>query len=144
MKNKLVLLVVVAAIAVVYNSFFSDWHKARKIQILLAVYPAGILPGTSSDTMVFCLDKPYPLRSIKVVPAEEARTNKFAHALWHMVAGDATQPVKSFRYGAAIPGMQPEVAAAPPEPLDADKRYSLEVETAKGLKGEITFQPPPP
>jgi hypothetical protein len=132
-----------AATIAVYLVFFSDGHKARKIQILLAVYPAGILPGTSTETMVFCLDKPYPLTSVKVVPSEEARTNRFAHPLWHLVAPAAAPPVKSFRYGAALAGMEPEVATALPEPLDADTTYSLQIETGNGLKGEITFQPPP-
>ncbi len=144
MNKKTALLIVVVALAAVYHASFSDWHKARKIQIMLAVYPGGILPGTSSATMVFALDKAYPLTSVKVVSVEEARTNKYPHALWHMVAApNPANAVKSFRYGAAIPGMQPEVATALPEPLDADTTYSLEVEAGKNLKGDITFQPPP-
>jgi hypothetical protein len=137
------LLVCLAALIAVYLAFFSDGHKAKKIQILLAVYPPGILPGTSNETMVFCLDQPYPLRSVKVVPSDEARTNKYVHPLWHVVAQAATQPIKSFRYGAALPGMQADAAAEQPEPLDADTTYSLQIEARNGLKGEITFQPPP-
>jgi hypothetical protein len=143
MNKKTVLLICVAAMAAVRVAFISDWHKAPKIQILLAVYPGGIVPGTSSDTMVFCLDKAYQLTSVKVVPSEEARTNKYAHPLWHLVAGSAAKPIKSFRYGMAIPGMQPEVATALPEPLQAETSYSLQVEAGKDLKGEITFEPPP-
>lgn len=52
------------------------------------------------------------------------------------------EPVKSFRYGAILPGMQPDAATAQPEPLDPDTTYSLVVESG-GLKGELTFQPPP-
>ena len=142
MHKTAVLLVCLAALIAVHLAFFSDGKKDRKIHILLAVYPAGILPGTSAETMVFSLDKPYPLTSVKVVPAEEARTNKFAHPLWHLVAPDGAQPIKSFRYGMDLPGMQPEVATATPEPLDADTSYSLEIESKQGLKGELTFQPP--
>ena len=143
MRNNKSLLVCLVVTIAVYLAFYTDGHKARKIQILKAVYPAGILPGTSSETMVFCLDQPYPLKSVKVVEVEEARTNKFAHALWAMVAPAAPQPIKSFRYGADLPGMQPKVATAVPEPLDPDATYTLEIETGNGLKGEITFQPPP-
>jgi hypothetical protein len=142
MRDNKMLLVCLAATIAVYLAFFSDGHKARKIHILKAVYPAGILPGTDAETLVFSLDQPYPLTSVKVVPSDEARTNKYAHPVWHMVAGAASQPVKSFRYGAALPGMRPEVETAQPEPLDPDTSYSLEVE-AGGLKGELTFQPPP-
>ena len=143
MNRTTALLVGLASLATVWLAFFSDWHKARKIQILLAVYPAGILPGTSSDTLVFCLDKAYPLTSIKVVESEEARTNKYAHALWHLVAAAPAKPIKSFRYGAAVPGLRPEVSTALPEPLQAGASYSLLVEAGKDLKGELTFQPPP-
>jgi hypothetical protein len=136
-------LICLTALIAVYFAFFSDGHKARKIQILMAVYPAGILPGTSTETMVFSLDKPYPLTSVKVVPSEEARTNKYPHALWHMVAPAPGEPIKTFRYGAALPGMTPEVSTAAAEPLDADTTYSLQIEARNGLKGEITFQPPP-
>ena len=140
-QNQKLLACLVATIAI-YLVFFTDGHKAKKIQILKAVYPAGILPGTSNETMVFCLDKPYALTSVKVVETDEAETNKYAHAFWHMVATPSAEPVKSFRYGAILPGMQPDAATAQPEPLDPDTTYSLVVESG-GLKGELTFQPPP-
>jgi hypothetical protein len=135
------LLACLAATIAIYLVFFTDGHKAKKIQILKAVYPAGILPGTSSPTMVFSLDRPYALTSVKVVETEEAETNKFAHALWHMVATPSAQPVKTFRYGAELPGMKPYLETAQPEPLDPDTTYSLVVESGR-LKGELTFQPP--
>lgn len=139
MRKNSVLLVCLAATIAIYVAVFTDGHKAKKIQILKAVYPAGILPGTSTETMVFCLDHPYPLTSVKVVPTEEAQTNKFAHPVWHMVADPSSQPVRTFRYGASLPGMHPEVDTAEPEPLDPDTSYSLVVESG-GLKGELTFQ----
>jgi hypothetical protein len=141
MRNNPKLLACLIATIAIYLVFFTDGTKARKIQILKAVYPAGILPGTSSPTMVFSLDKPYALTSIKVVETEEAKTNKFPHELWHMIATPSAQPVKTFRYGADVPGMKPYLPSAQPEALDPDETYSLVVESGR-LKGELHFQPP--
>jgi hypothetical protein len=139
-KNPKLLVCLIATIAI-YLVFFTDGHKAKKIQIIKAVYPAGILPGTTSPTIVFSLDRPYALTSVKVVETDEAETNKFAHALWHMVAAASAEPVKTFRYGADLPGMKPYLDTAQPEPLDPDMTYSLVVESGS-LKGELSFQPP--
>jgi len=89
--------------------------------------------------MAFYLDKAYPLTSVEVVSTEEARTNKYPHALWHMVAQAVPPLTATFNYGAAIPGMKPEVSTALPEPLQPDVDYSLVVEAGNGLKGEKSF-----
>jgi hypothetical protein len=129
-------------LAVVYLTLFIDWHHGKKIQIMCRIFPAGALGGTSSQTVTFYLDKPYPLTSIKVFSADEARTNKYPHALWHLVAKTNSHPATAFTYGAAIAGMQPDVPNTTPEPLQADQNYSVEVEVGNGLKGELTFHPP--
>jgi hypothetical protein len=98
--------------------------------------------GSETPELIFRFTYSYPLTSIKVVEAEDARTNKYPHALWHVVAATAPVPMASFGYGAAIPGMKPEVSTAVPEPLEADTEYFLLVEAGKNLKGKITFQPP--
>ncbi|MGA2750515.1 MAG: hypothetical protein ABSG59_17220 [Verrucomicrobiota bacterium] len=137
MNTRTVSLVGLAVIlAAVYVTFFTDWRKHKKIQIYWTQSRSG------PPTIMFYLDKEYALTSVKVVPAEEARTNKYAHALWDIVAASNSAPTKTFDYGQNIPGMKPVVPTAQPEPLDADTRYCLLIEAQNNLKGEITFEPP--
>jgi len=142
--NKRTLLLVCAALALAgaYLAFFIDWHKRPKIQIFMEKSRRSILGGSETPDLIFRFTNSYPLTSIEVVEAEDARTNKYPHALWHLVAAAAAVPTTSFGYGAAIPGMKPEVSTAVPEPLEADTEYFLLVEAGKNLKGKITFQPP--
>lgn len=98
--------------------------------------------GSDTPDLIFRFTNAYPLTSIEVVEVEDARTNKYPHALWRLVAASAPVPTSSFGYGADIPGMKPEIATAKPEPLDADTEYCLTVEAGKNLKGKITFQAP--
>jgi hypothetical protein len=130
------------ALAGAYIVFFMDWHKRPKIQIFMEKSRRSLLGGSEDPAIFFHFTNAYPLTSIEVVEADDARTNKYPHALWHVVAADAPVPTTSFSYGAAIPGMKPEISTADPEPLDSDTEYLLLVEAGKDLKGKITFQPP--
>jgi len=131
-KQTYILIGVALALTMLYIVYFTDWLKHKNIQISSRISPA-------SGAMVFYLDKDYPLTSVEVVPTAEARTNKYPHALWHLVAQAAPAVTKTFNYGAAIAGMKPEVVTAVPEPLQPDTDYSLIVETGTGLKGEKLF-----
>lgn len=90
--------------------------------------------------MVFYLDKSYPLTSIEVVSTEEAKTNKYPHAFWHVVAQSSPVSIKTFNYGANIPGMKPDVASALPETLQPDTDYSVILATSGSTKGETSFK----
>jgi len=128
------------ALAGAYMRFFFDWHPRTEIQIFCEKSRQAILGGSETPGIVFHFASSYPLTSIEVVDAEDARTNKYPHALWHLVAADAPVPTTSFGYGAAIVGMKPEISTALPEPLQADTKYCLVVEAAKNQKGQIIFQ----
>jgi hypothetical protein len=125
-----------------YMRYFFDWHKRTEIQIFCEKSRRAILGGSETPGLVFHFTTSYPLTSIEVVDAEDALTNKYPHVLWHVVAAAAPVPMTSFSYGAAIPGMKPEISTALPEPLQADTKYSLVVEAAKNLRGQITFEQP--
>jgi hypothetical protein len=112
----------------------TDWFSHKNIQISWRISPSN------AAVVIFYLDKAYPLTSVEVVSAEDAKTNKYPHALWHMVAVAAPAVTKTFDYGAAIPGMKPEVSTAVPEPLQPDTDYSLIVEAGSGLKGTEPFK----
>jgi hypothetical protein len=142
--NKRTVLLVCAALALAgaYLAFFIDWHKRPKIQIFMEKSRRSIMGGNDAPDIIFHFTNAYPLTSIKVVAADDARTNKYPHVLWHVVAEAAPAPTTSFSYGAAVPGMKPEVATAEPEPLEIDTEYLLLVEAGKNLKGKIAFQAP--
>jgi len=141
--NKRTVLLVCAALALAgaYMRYFIDWHKGPEIHIFCEKSRQAILSGSDAPGVVFHFTNSCALTSIEVVDAEDARTNKFPHVLWHVVAADAPAPTTSFVYGAAIPGMKPEISTAVPEPLEAGNDYLLLVEAGKKLKGQITFQP---
>jgi len=142
--NKRTAFLVCAALVLAgaYLAFFIDWHSRPKIQIFMEKSRRSILGGNETPNVIFRFTNAYPLTSIEVVEAEDARTNKYPHALWHLVAANAPVPTTSFGYGTDIPGMKPEVSTAVPEPLDSDTQYFLLVEAGKNLKGRITFQAP--
>jgi hypothetical protein len=140
MNNRTVLLTGLAAIvAILYITYFTDWFKPKKIQIMWRISAAGGRGATQGPNIVFYLNHPYPITSLKVVETDEALTNKYAHALWNVVANPAPVVTNTFNYGAAIPGMKPQIATALPEPLQSDISYSLLVE-AGNLKGEKAFE----
>jgi hypothetical protein len=144
MNKRSVLLVCAALVlAGAYLRFFIDWHKGPKIQILWEKSRQSLLGHSDAPGVIFHLPNGDALTSIEVVEAEDARTNKYPHALWHIVAAAAPVKTSSFAYGAAIAGMKPKIATAAPEPLESDTDYLLLVEAGKNLKGKIAFQLPP-
>ncbi len=76
---------------------------------------------------------------MKVVRADEMATNKYPHALWHLVAETNSAPVTDFIYGAPISGMKPAVAGVVPEPLLPKVKYRIFVEAGK-IKGVRDFE----
>jgi hypothetical protein len=144
MNRKTVYLVgAILILAAAYNlAFFFDWHKRSDIQIFYEKSRRAILGGNEAPGLIFHLVKSYPLTSIEVVAADDARTNKYPHALWHILADDKPVPTTSFGYGASIHGMKPEIATAEPEPLEAGTEYLLLIEAGKKFKGKLPFQSP--
>lgn len=85
---------------------------------------------TKVNPVVFSFDRYYRFKEIKVVLAEDIATNKYAHALWHLVSETNSHPMTSFGYGARLHGMLPKVKGNTPEPLEAGVKYRLMVTTA--------------
>ena len=135
-KQTIYLIGLALVLATLYIANFTDWLKPKKIHIFWRISPAN------GSIVSFYLDKDYPLTSVEVVSTQDARTNKYPHALWHLVAQTAPAVTKTFNYGTVIPGMKPEVSTALAEPLQAATDYSLIVECGSGLKGEKSFTLP--
>jgi len=91
--------------------------------------------------VTFALHERYRLKSVKVVLAEEARTNRFAHPLWQLVSDAGSVPVDGFSYGVAVKGMRSPADLPQPEPLQPGIEYRLLVE-ASGVKAEHDFALP--
>ncbi len=139
------LAVVLGGVSVYLNS---DWFAGEDIQIIhrsLArpMFGKGRRPNNSPvDPIVFGLNRKLKLTAIKVVALSDLETNKYPHALWNLVSESNSPPVKSFNYGAAVPGMHPAVKGIAPEPLQPDVGYRLFIE-AGSKKAQHDFVPRP-
>jgi hypothetical protein len=148
MTKKTVALIVVAfVLAGVYVAFFTDWFKKPQIQILPQIRPpsrSGKAPRVPvGDVPVypvtFAFDRKYQFTEIRVVAVDDEKTNKFPHAVWHMISDSNSVPVKAVVYGAPLSGMKPKVPKTPPEPLQPDVPYMLYVQAGRA-EGKAKFQ----
>ena len=129
-KRTVFLIIVALAMGVAYVLKFTDWLGTKNIQILFTSRGGGA---------VFGLDgKEYQLTRVKVFRLDEAATNKYAHATWHLVSKAGSQPVTQFVYGNPITGMQPDMPNSQPEPLQRNVNYKIVVEAGK-IRGEREF-----
>jgi len=92
-----------------------------------AVYPVS-----------FAFDKKYSLTSIKVVSADELKTNKYANPVWYLISDSNSVPKKAVIYGDKIQGMKPAIAGMRPEPLQPNVPYVVMIEAGK-IKGQTNF-----
>ena len=142
MKNQTKLLIFVAVIlGAIYAYRFTDWFGEKKIQIKYKVVAGrGTAKSSGINPIAFYLiDQEYRLTSIKVVSVEDAATNKFPRAYWHVVSDSNSVPVVGFQYGETPAGMKPKIAGLVAEPLAANGNYRILVEAGK-FKGEKDFQ----
>ncbi len=145
-KNTIFLSVVAVVLAALYAVYFTDWFRRETIQIIPTIRPGRPSaiprePGTAPVYPVsFAFDGKYRLTSIKVVVAEDLKTNKYPTALWHMISvtEKGSFPTKSILYGLPIRDMKPAVPRGRPEPLQPEVPYMLLVEAGKA-KGQTNF-----
>jgi|ERR1041385_36586 hypothetical protein len=140
--------VVLGALSLYLNK---DWFARQDIHIFHRSRPAraGLLRGRQRkddnpaiNPILFGFGRKLKLTSLKVVPAAELATNKYAHAIWHLVSETNSVPIKDFTYGQPIGGMHPAIKGALPDPLEPGVKYRLFVETASH-KAEHDFVPEP-
>lgn len=152
-KTKLILLALAAlGVAVIYYYLYKDWFTPAEIQIFHRVTenrqpargPRGGGRGGADLgpwTVAFGLNQKMRLTSVRVVSLADLATNKYPHALWHLVSDSNSVPVKAFTYGQRIPGMRPRVAGVPPERLNPGAEYRLLIE-GEGKKAQHDFKMP--
>ena len=146
MSNRAIFLIVLTVTLGAAGVWLGDWFKKPTIEILAQSRPMrgarnAAVPGeTAVDPVSFMFDNKYALTEIRVVAAEDEKTNKYPHALWHLVADKSAAPDNVIVYGRTPRGMKPKIPRARPEPLEPDVVYHLYV-TADDARGDKKFKP---
>jgi len=139
------------ALAVVLGGFSlylnKDWFAKDDIHIFHRSRPqrAGFFRrnrpapvDSATDPVLFGLDRKLKLKSVKVIALADLATNKYPHAIWHLVSESNSVPTKEFSYGAPIPGMHPALKGVHADPLEPGVQYRLVIE-ADNRKAEHDF-----
>jgi hypothetical protein len=152
MNRQLSLIALALILAGSYVYFWTDLFKSKRpIQIYAQI--RSQMPNsrrsnrTSSDApktpemlpITFTLDDEYRLTELKVVEAEEYKTNKYAHPVWHLISDSSSSPTKGLIYGSKVKGMKPSIPKGRSESLHADTVYLLLIEAGKS-HGEVNFK----
>jgi hypothetical protein len=126
-----------------------DWFAGDDIQIHYRSRPVeegyfgGRRGGSSAINPVFFqFDRKVKLTSLRVVPCDALATNKYAHALWHLISESNSLPLREITYGVPIRGMHPYDKGAQPEQLEPGVKYRLLIEAGRA-KAEHDFVPTP-
>ena len=128
-----------------------DWFSSDGIQIYhRSDQRGGIVrrggsnrrDNTPTVPVFFGFSRKVSLKSVKVLPVSDLETNKFPHAIWHMVSDSNSVPTKGFSYGTYLPGMRPAVKGSWPEALRPGVKYRLILD-AGALKADHDFVPVP-
>ncbi|MDQ6630412.1 MAG: hypothetical protein M3Y82_01480 [Verrucomicrobiota bacterium] len=141
-KKNIVLITFTLLLGGVYIYFFTDFFNKPVIQISARTRAVSARQSNSSSPQVsFSFDGKYKLTALKVVPAAEFETNKYAHPIWNLFAETNSVPTKGIIYGFSVAGMKPARPRGKAEPLQPNVKYRLLVE-AGARKGETDFQIP--
>ena len=145
-KKNIALAALLVVLGVIYVFYFTNLFRQPKIEITSRMRPqfnnrrGKNAPAASvGNSISFLLNKNYELTSVKVVEESDAKTNKYPHAIWHLISESNSIPTKSIFYGAPVQGMKPEFAKTEAEPLQPNVSYLLLIE-AGNLKGQTSFK----
>ena len=148
-KKTLVLISVAVILGAVYVFNFTNLFQKPEIKILPQIRPPRAKSRVpAGDTAVypvtFAFDKKYAFTEIRVVAEADEKSNKFPHAVWHMISDSNSVPIKAVSYGAPLVGMKPKVPKTRAEALEPDVPYVLYVEArnpgGKTAVGKTRFQ----
>ena len=145
-KKAIALICLALILAGIYVNNFTDLIHPPVIQIMAKSRPVAPQRAmrqrnrpTKVQAVTFQLDDKYRLTSIKVVPAEAYRTNKYAIPAWHLVSSSNSVPINGFIYGMRIQGMKDAKTNSRPEVLEPGKLYRVVVEAGRA-RGEDEFR----
>jgi len=124
-----------------------DWFAKENIHIFHRSLSPGVgffsrnrgRTSTSiTNPVLFGFGRKLKLKTVKVIPLSDIATNKYPHAIWHLVSDSNSVPTKEFTYGTPIPGMHPALKGVTADPLEPGVQYRLFIE-ADGRKAEHDF-----
>jgi len=146
-KNIITLTVALLAVAGLYCYLYRDSFRATRIQISHTIRPRAwalthrepnAAPNDPLNLVIFRLDHPYKLTSVKVISVPELETNKYARPVWELTSDSNSIAIPAFPYGMRIRGMRSAVKGAQPGELTPNVPYRLFVQ-AGSIKGEHDF-----
>ncbi|MDB6019638.1 MAG: hypothetical protein JWR19_4127 [Pedosphaera sp.] len=148
-KKNILLILGGMAVVVIYFYLYRDSFTKKPIPVYATMRPRigrrGPAPAANNQTppemMVFGLGSDYKLTEIQVVTLSDALTNKYPHAIWHLISESNSVPTADFAYGMGIRGMHPANKGARPEPLLPLTGYRILVQAGKA-KGAHDFTTP--
>ena len=140
-KKNIALVSVLIVLGAIYVYYFTGLFNEPKIEI---VYQYRLKPGrgkrgTGEYAATFSLSRKYELTDVKVIEEAEFKTNKYPHAVWHLITESNSIPTKVLIYSWPVQGMKPEIEKVRAEPLQTNVNYMLLLE-AGNLKGRKTFK----
>jgi hypothetical protein len=141
MTKKQWLLVGVALVfALWFIHHFVGWFKPKMIQISHTERPLMSRARGAPPMVLFGFEgQSYRLSEIEVVPLAAWQTNHSTAPVWHLTAKGRSAPMEFFAYGQNIPGMNPAIPGARPEPLQTNVIYRL-FARAGFAKGQCDFR----
>ncbi len=138
-KQSWTLVSLVAVLGALYLYQFTDWGRARQIQINVSSRPFA--PRAAPDDplpVIFGLDQEWKLTGLRVVPLNEV-SNSHPKSSWNLSSPKGSQPTRGFAYGDDLPGMQ-TVGGVAAQKLVPGTAYRLEVEAGRA-RGIADFTP---
>ncbi|MBX3733820.1 MAG: hypothetical protein KF791_14660 [Verrucomicrobiae bacterium] len=118
---------------------FTDLGRRRDIQINVSSRPfaPGTAPGEALP-ILFGLDRDWKLTRVRVV-ATAGPSAPRPRPIWNLEARAGSEPIRGFRYGDSIAGMQGAGGAAAGT-LMPGETYRLELEAGRA-RGSVEFTP---
>ena len=142
-KKNIGLLFLVAGLGAIYIFNFTSLFQKSEMEITSRIRPRLTARGgrgaVAGNSISFFMNRKYGLTSVKVVEENEFNTNKYPHALWHLISSSNSVPTKAIIYGVPVEGMTPKVEKIRPEALQTNVSYVLIIE-AGNIKGQTTFK----
>ena len=141
-KKNLLLVLVLVVLSALYAYFFTDWFNKPEIAISPRVrFSPSKRNGPEEIQVSFSFDTRCQLTEVKVFSVAEMETNKYPHALWHLISETNSIPLKGILYGQTITGMKPKIPKMKAEPLQPQRKYRLILQAGK-YTGQTEFEIP--
>lgn len=141
-KRNIALILLLLGLGTIYLVYFTDLFRTQTIQISARPRLERSRRGNSdSFSASFSFGQKQVLTEVQLVAVADMETNKYPHALWHLVADTKSIPLKGLAYGETPKGMKSKVPKVRPEPLKPEIKYRLLVE-AGDRKGQVDFEIP--